>query len=63
MPHLLARANEALLEAQCLRREGRALRIEAATRASALGKTILRSAVTVETRKQPVDPDQPAASS
>jgi hypothetical protein len=43
MPHLIARANEAVLEAQCLRREGRALRREAAMRASELGETIQRA--------------------
>jgi hypothetical protein len=38
---LIAKANQAILEAHCLRREGRSLRFEAAVRASELGETIL----------------------
>ena len=41
MPELIAKANEAILEAQCLRREGRSLRFEASVLASQLGQTIL----------------------
>ena len=48
MSDLLARANEAVLEAQWLRDEGRALRMEAAIRASELGETILRATRTAE---------------
>lgn len=47
MVHLLARANEALLEAQRLRQEGRVLRLEAAIRASELGQTITRAHTSV----------------
>ena len=43
MPELIAKANEAILEAQCLRREGRSLRFEASVLASQLGQTILLS--------------------
>jgi hypothetical protein len=43
MPELIAKANQAILEAQCLRREGRSLRIEASVLASQLGQTILQS--------------------
>jgi len=38
---LIAKANQAILEAHWLRRQGRALRIEASVRASELGETIL----------------------
>jgi hypothetical protein len=43
MPELIAKANQAILEAQLLRKEGRSLRLEAAVRASQLGETILQS--------------------
>jgi hypothetical protein len=43
MPELIAKANQAILEAQCLRREGRSLRFEAAVLASQLGQTIQMS--------------------
>ena len=44
MSYLLARANELLLEAQYLRQQGRALRKEAAIRASELSATVVRTA-------------------
>lgn len=47
---LIARANEVMLEAQRLRREGHVLRREAAIRASELGKTIVRAATAAESR-------------
>ena len=40
MPELIAKANQAILEAQCLRREGRSLRFEASVLASRLGQTV-----------------------
>jgi hypothetical protein len=43
MQELIAKANEAILEAQWLRREGRLLRLEASVRASRLGATVLQS--------------------
>lgn len=43
MPELIAKANQAILEAQWLRREGRSLRIEASVLASQLGQTIVQS--------------------
>ena len=43
MPELIAKANQAILEAQCLRREGRSLRFEASVLASRLGQTIQQS--------------------
>ena len=43
MPELIAKANQAILEAQCLRREGRSLRFEASVLASQLGQTIQMS--------------------
>ena len=43
MPELIAKANQAILEAQFLRREGRSLRFEASVLASQLGQTILLS--------------------
>ncbi len=43
MPELIARANQVILEAQWLRREGRSLRFEAAALASELGATLVRS--------------------
>lgn len=43
MPELIAKANQVILEAQLLRREGRALRFEASVWASELGRTILRA--------------------
>jgi hypothetical protein len=43
MPELIAKANQAILESQHLRREGRSLRFEASVRASQLGQTILKS--------------------
>ena len=58
MPHLLAKANEALLEAQWLRREGRALRLEAAMLANELGETILRATRPAENRGAVHGPDQ-----
>jgi hypothetical protein len=61
MPHLLARANEVLLEAQWLRREGRALRLEAAMLASELGETILRATGPAENRGAVHGPDQQIA--
>jgi hypothetical protein len=57
MPHLLARANEAVLEAQWLREQGRALRMEAAIRASALGETIVRATRVTEKRERELGPD------
>jgi hypothetical protein len=57
MPHLLARANEAVLETQRLRHEGRALRMEAAIRASELGETILRATRAAEKRERELGPD------
>jgi hypothetical protein len=38
---LIAKANQVILEAHCLRRQGRSLRFEASVRASELGETIL----------------------
>jgi hypothetical protein len=58
MPHLLARANETVLETQRLRREGRALRMEAAILASTLGQTVRGSTVTAEGRAHSPGPDQ-----
>jgi hypothetical protein len=46
MQELIAKANEAILESQCLRSEGRSLRIEASMLASRLGQTVMRSART-----------------
>jgi hypothetical protein len=46
MPELIAKANQAILEAQWLRREQRSLRLEANTLASRLGETIVRSRAT-----------------
>jgi hypothetical protein len=43
MQELIAKANQAILEAQYLRREGRSLRFEASVLASELGQTIRRS--------------------
>ena len=43
MPELIAKANQAILEAQYLRREGRSLRHEAFVLAGQLGLTILQS--------------------
>jgi hypothetical protein len=43
MQELIAKANQAILESQMLRREGRSLRFEATVRASELGQTILQS--------------------
>ena len=43
MPELIAKANQAILEAQWLRREGRSLRYEASVLASQLGQTIQQS--------------------
>jgi hypothetical protein len=43
MPELIAKANQAILEAQRLRREQRSLRLEANVLASRLGETIVRS--------------------
>lgn len=43
MPELIAKANQAILEAQYLRREGRSLRFEASLLASQLGQTIQQS--------------------
>ena len=40
---LIAKANQAILEAHCLRRQGRSLRLEASVRASELGETVLES--------------------
>jgi hypothetical protein len=60
MPYLLARANEAVLKAQWLRHEGRALRMEAAIRASELGETIVRATRTAkkcEPSQQMAEPD------
>jgi hypothetical protein len=61
MPHLLARANEAVLEAQWLRQQGRALRMEAVILASELGETILRATRAAEIRKPRLAVDQQAA--
>jgi antirestriction protein ArdC len=58
MPHLLARANEAMLEAQWLRHKGRALRMEAAIRAGELGDTIVRAASTGEKHRPASGVDQ-----
>jgi hypothetical protein len=38
---LIAKANLVILEAHCLRKQGRSLRFEAAVRASELGQTLL----------------------
>jgi len=38
---LIAKANQAILEAHWLRRQGRSLRLEASVRASELGETVL----------------------
>jgi hypothetical protein len=43
MPELIAKANQAILEAQFLRREGRSLRFEASVLASRISQTILLS--------------------
>jgi hypothetical protein len=43
MPELIAKANQAILEAQYLRREGRSLRFEASILASRLGRTIVQT--------------------
>ena len=43
MQELYAKANQAILRAQCLRRERRALRIEALERVHELGQTALRA--------------------
>jgi hypothetical protein len=42
MPELIAKANQAILEAQFLRKEGRSLRHEASVLASQLGQTIVQ---------------------
>ena len=42
MRELIAQANQAILEAQCLRREGRLLRYEASLLASQLGQTVVK---------------------
>ena len=49
MEELIAKANQAILEAQWLRKMGRSLRFEAAVHASELGATILQ--VRAEMRK------------
>lgn len=41
---LIAKANQAILEAHWLRRQGRSLRLEASVRASELGETVLAGA-------------------
>jgi hypothetical protein len=43
MPELIAKANQAILEAQWLRREGRSLRFEASVLARQLGQTVQQS--------------------
>jgi len=43
MQELISKANQAILESHCLRREGRSLRLEAAVLANELGRTIRRS--------------------
>lgn len=43
MQELIAKANQAILESQYLRREGRSLRLEASVLASQLGQTILQA--------------------
>lgn len=43
MQELIAKANQAILEAQCLRREGRSLGFEASVLASLLGQTVRQS--------------------
>jgi hypothetical protein len=43
MEELIAKANQVILESQCLRREGRSLRFEASVLASLLGETIVKS--------------------
>ncbi|HUN96142.1 MAG TPA: hypothetical protein VMU69_07880 [Bradyrhizobium sp.] len=43
MQELISKANKAILEAQWLRQEGRALRLEASVLASRLGETIQQS--------------------
>jgi len=45
---LFAKANQAILEAQWLREQGRSLRVEAALSATELGETILRGHVKSE---------------
>ena len=42
-PELIAKANQAILEAHCLQMQGRSLRIEAAALAGELGASIARS--------------------
>jgi hypothetical protein len=43
MAELIDKANQAILESQCLRRERRSLRLEASVLASKLGQTVGRS--------------------
>jgi hypothetical protein len=43
MPELIAKANQAILEAQSLRRERRSLRLQASVLARQLGQTIVQS--------------------
>jgi hypothetical protein len=43
MSELIAKANQAILEAQYLRREGRSLRLEASVLASQLGQKVAKS--------------------
>jgi hypothetical protein len=59
MPHLLARANEAVLVAQWLRQERRALRLEAAIRAGKTREAIVRATGTVADgqSRETVEPD------
>jgi hypothetical protein len=53
MPELIAKANQAILQAQWLRREGRSLRLEAAVLASELGAAIIRSQEVEKERSLP----------
>jgi hypothetical protein len=43
MQELISKANQAIMEAQWLRQEGRALRLEASALASQLGETIVQT--------------------
>lgn len=54
MEELLAKANQAILEAQLLRQEGSSLRVEAAVLAGKLGETLMRAHKTVEKTPPPL---------
>ena len=61
MPELIAKANQAILEARWLRRQGRALRSEAAVLVSELGARIVRSHATENERSQTSDESRSSA--